>query len=217
MAEPQAKPVRRYTVDGELIRTGHHIGSLVQTRPHADNRVEALETHIAERKALDNDEKNLVQPFLDAEAQFTGGAAQPLEQAENGLDAAIMAMNDAAGERVAYARLTTTEKRAQKTATALADVLAERGIVAEPPSSTESDESDESDEPAYDADGFYETASGLYEVKDGQWSPVQMADEDEEEPPQDQWPNYTSSGNDQFVDATDNDDDEEEDYDDEAA
>jgi len=62
MATP-TKPVRRYDVDGNPLRTGHHVGSLAHTRPHADERVEAATAYIESQRALDNEDKDLTARF----------------------------------------------------------------------------------------------------------------------------------------------------------
>jgi hypothetical protein len=220
MAETgQTKPVPRFDSEGNRLKTGHAIGSLAQQIPlgaEAERR-EALHAHIAESGERDSD---LTAAFKEAEAAFAGGRPSVLAEAENAMDAAIKQKNASAGERVAYSRLSPSKRQAQDNANAFADVLEQRGLVAPlpNPAGDEYAEDDElEDEQA--ADGFYETASGLYEVKDGVWSPVQMSDEteDEEEPPEDQWPNYLSTGNNEgFADLTTETDDDTEDYEDAA-
>src|SRR4051812_2156868 len=112
----QAKPVRRFDVDGQPIRTGHSIGSLARTHPHSDERVTELTEHVEYQRGLSREEKDLTAEFREAEA--LAGIARPLEESENGLTAALLAMNDAAGERVAHAKLTDSERQARATASA---------------------------------------------------------------------------------------------------
>jgi hypothetical protein len=207
-----AGQVKRYDVDGNQLKTGHHVGSLARTLPHADKRVEALEAHQAEQ--AQNEDRDLLSKFREAEESV--GIPQPLAEAENGLDAAILAMNAAAGERNAAKQMTKEEKLGA----AVADALVERGIVSEPPSPVAGDEYDqplEDDELDYLPDGEYGQAEDgtLLQAKDGVWHPVDLsadADlEEEEPPPEDQWPSYnTSNTNEQFLDLRDNSDDGEE-------
>src|SRR4051812_22903726 len=106
-----AGQAKRYDVDGQPIRTGHSIGSLVRTRPHSDERVTELNEHVADQRALEPDAKDLTAAFKEAETMV--GIAQPLGESENGLNAAILAMSAAAGERVANAKLTPSERQAR--------------------------------------------------------------------------------------------------------
>jgi hypothetical protein len=214
MSTPQAKPgPRRYTADGQLLRTGHQIGSVAHRIERDTSRVYDLNAHIKEQGALDSSDKDLTAEFKAAEAAFAGGVPNILGEAQVGLDEAIMQLNANAGERIARSQMT----HEQKLGAAVADALVERGIVPEPPTPTAADEYDavEVDEPEVDqtGDGFYETSAGLFEVKDGEWSPVQMTDEAEEEPPpEDMWRNDSVS-NEGFVNMADYDGEEEDDLD----
>jgi hypothetical protein len=215
--KPQSRPVRRYDVDGNEIRTGAAIiGARARNgyQPPGDERIDELKSHIAERSALDNSEKDLTAAFKDAEAAITGGSdARPLDAAANGIDQAILQANANAAEHVANSKLTRAELQAKATAIALADVLTERGLVSEQ-GSPEVDEPDltEDDEPDFEvlADGEYGQAEDgtLMQVVDGRWAPVDLsadADLGEEDPP-DQWRDDGLSSNEQFIDLTGDDD-----------
>jgi hypothetical protein len=132
-------------------------------------RQETLHAHVAESAGRDNDEKDLTAAFKDAEAQIIGGAeAHPLMDGRNAIDAAIMQSATDAAERVADSKLSASEKQAQATAAALADVLTERGLVTESPSPVAADEYDEPepDEPeAQDGGSLY----GWYDESEQHW------------------------------------------------
>jgi hypothetical protein len=213
MAAPAkpTRPVKRYDVDGNQLKTGHTIGSRAQhIPPQGDDRVQALRAYQAEQETLADHDKDLTAAFREAEDALTGGRQSILAEAESGLDAAILKSHAAAADRLADAKLSPAQLQAKATATALADVLTERGIVPEPPRPmVDTDESDESEEPDFVEqyeDGFYtDDAGALWQVEGGKWSPAEMADEEEEEPPEDQWPNYVAN-NEQFADLTDSED-----------
>jgi hypothetical protein len=221
----QHKPgPRRYTSDGQLLRTGHQIGSVAhQISPDAErDRVQGLNEHTAHQLSLDESDKDLTLKFREAFDGLSAGAGATniLEEAEGEFTAGIMAGKARAAAVVEDAKLTRSERQAKATAAALADVLTERGLVSEQ-GSPEVDEPDltDDDEPELLADGEYGQAENgqLMQVVDGRWQPVDLsADAElEEEDPPDAWPNYVAN-NEQFVDMADYPEEEEENLDDAA-
>jgi hypothetical protein len=215
MAAPAkpTKPVKRYDVDGNQLKTGHTIGSRAQHIPvQGDDRVQALRAYQAEQETLADHEKDLAAPAVEAfdATAAAVGITHPLAEAGGALDAAIMQSNAAAGARNADAKLTPAQVQAKATATALADVLAERGIVPEPPRPMVA--GDEYDQPLEDDEAFDQGKTGWLEddgsfIRDDGGDTVMPAGYDDDEP-EDQWPNYTSGDAEGFYDLTAAGDDE---------
>jgi hypothetical protein len=173
-AKPPARPVRRYTSDGHPIRTGHTIGSAAHRIAPDTERVRALSAHVEQQRKLDESDKDLTLRFTEAfDGSSAGaGATNLLEQAEGEFTGAIVATKARAAAVVEDSKLTASERQAKATATALADVLTERGLVTPPPSPVAADELEELDapeEPESDGDqlyGWYDEAEKRYYAQD---------------------------------------------------
>jgi hypothetical protein len=219
MAAPAkpTRPVKRFDVDGVELRTGHTIGSRAQHIPvQGDDRVQALRAYQAEQETLDDSEKDLAAPAVEAfdATAAAVGITHPLAEAGGALNEAIMQSNAAAGERNADRQLTTSQRQAQDTATKLADILEQRGLVAPLPNPVATDEQDEleQDDP-YDeyVAGWADEETDNEFVRDDEGDTLMPADSVEDDEPEDQWPNYTSGDAKGFYDLTEADSDDEED------
>jgi hypothetical protein len=217
MAEPQAKPVLRYDVDDNQLKTGATIRGFRarnEPTPHADDRVQELTAYQAEQRALDNSEKDLTAEFKDAEAAFAGGARNILEAAEGTFTGAILQKKANSAQAVEDASLSPSELQARDTASALADILEQRGLVPESPDPGVDELDAEEDIPAYEPGLYTDDTGSVWEMQEnGAWAEqVTQSDDADEEPADfpDQWRDDGLSSNEFDIDLTDNTEEEEE-------
>jgi hypothetical protein len=177
-----------------------------QREAEAAKRVELLNQVAGQQR--DTEERDLMaaaNTAFDEHLAVVGGT--PLNAAP--MDAAIAGVKARAAANVETASLSKEELQARATATALADVLEQRGVVPATDTSPDVD-----DLIAADPDEtFIDEAGDIWSLDaNGSWT---RQDDEAEEEPEDQWPSYTSTGNEGFLDLTGSDDKEE--YDDAAA